>query len=402
MSTRAKVVIGANYGDEGKGLMTDYHGAQAGRECIVARFNGGAQAGHTVVAPDGTRHVFSHIGSGALGGATTFLSRHFACHPQLFLKEAGMLRDLAALEPRVFIDDRAPVTTPYDMLINQLMEKRRGDARHGSCGVGFGETVERSLDAAFTLTAGDLRKGDGFLLHRLNAIRRQYLPERMAALGAGLPGDEARDLILADALMEDFVASAAQFAAMTTLARPSLLAGYREVVMEGAQGLLLDQERGAFPHVTRSHTGIRNALALAHEAGIGALDITYCSRAYLTRHGAGALAGELPTAPYQGIRDDTNIRNEFQGALRFAHLDLDLLASSVRTDLGDASGSGIDTTLNLAVTCLDQIDDKLSYYAGRRLHQATPAAFLHAARAHLAPSALYASYGPSRADVQLA
>ena len=59
----AQVVIGAQFGDEGKGRVTDYYAAEVGRDGIVIRFNGGAQAGHTVVAPEGLRHVFSHVGS---------------------------------------------------------------------------------------------------------------------------------------------------------------------------------------------------------------------------------------------------------------------------------------------------------------------------------------------------
>jgi len=105
-----------------------------------------------------------------------------------------------------------------------------------------------------------------------------------------------------------------------------MLTDYAQVVFEGAQGLLLDQDRGAFPYVTRSHTGIRNALDVAAEAGIDAVDATYVSRAYLTRHGAGPLSRELPGKPYPGIQDSTNVPNEFQGTLRFAHLDLDLLS----------------------------------------------------------------------------
>ncbi len=66
----AQVVIGAQFGDEGKGKISDYYAAAFGTDGIVARFNGGAQAGHTVVTPDGLRHVFGHIGSGALAGAT--------------------------------------------------------------------------------------------------------------------------------------------------------------------------------------------------------------------------------------------------------------------------------------------------------------------------------------------
>jgi adenylosuccinate synthase len=126
------------------------------------------------------------------------------------------------------------------------------------------------------------------------------------------------------------------------------------VIFEGAQGLLLDQDRGFFPHVTRSNTGLRNVVALAEEAGIGALDVTYATRAYMTRHGAGPLPGELPDQPYAGIRDETNRLHRWQGSLRFAVLDLDLLAGAVRADLADAP-AGLRVSHRLTVSCLDQV-----------------------------------------------
>ncbi|NJN48156.1 MAG: adenylosuccinate synthetase [Candidatus Competibacteraceae bacterium] len=72
---QAQVVIGSGFGDEGKGLATDFYAAHFGKDALVVRFNGGAQAGHTVVTPEGQRHIFSHIGSGSMVGAATYLSR---------------------------------------------------------------------------------------------------------------------------------------------------------------------------------------------------------------------------------------------------------------------------------------------------------------------------------------
>lgn len=83
---RARAVIGASFGDEGKGLVTDYLCAIQGAG-IVVRFNGGAQAGHTVVTPDGLRHVHHHFGSGTLWGTPTFLSQFFIVNPIAFLAE---------------------------------------------------------------------------------------------------------------------------------------------------------------------------------------------------------------------------------------------------------------------------------------------------------------------------
>jgi len=403
MRNTAHAVIGANYGDEGKGLMTDYHVAPAGREGIVARINGGAQAGHTVTTPDGVRHVFSHVGSGALAGAATFLSRHFVCHPLLFAREVDALRSagVPAL-PTVYVDDRAAVSTLYDILVNQVAERHRGNRRHGSCGMGFGETIARNLDPEFALTAADLRHGAGYLLHRLAAIRDGYVPRRLAALGIPAVDAQAAGWLASDASLQQFAHAAMQFHRATRQARPAILADHATVVFEGAQGLLLDQDRGAFPYVTRSHTGVRNALDVASEAGIAALDVTYVTRAYLTRHGAGPLAGELPDKPYAGIEDRTNVPNEFQGTLRFAHLDLDLLARTIRTDFADALACpGIAARLDLSVSCLDQVGDAVSYFENGTLRTASPGALVDRLAGRINAGIVYTAWGPTRDTVRI-
>jgi adenylosuccinate synthase len=404
MGRIAQAVIGANYGDEGKGLMTDYHVAPAGQDGIVVRFNGGAQAGHTVTTPGGVRHVFSHFGSGTLAGAATFLSRHFVCHPALFFREADALGKAGvAAPPAVFVDDRAPVSTLYDILINQIAERHRGTGRHGSCGMGFGETIERNLDPDFALTVADLQHGAGYLLHRLAAIRTHYVPRRLAALGIPALDGEAAAWLASDAALQRFAHAAMQFRRATRPARPAILAERARVVFEGAQGLLLDQDRGAFPYVTRSHTGIRNALDVAAEAALRALDVTYVTRAYLTRHGAGPLANELPDKPYAGIRDGTNVPNEFQGALRFAHLDLDLLERTIRTDFADAQGfPGIAVRLHLAVSCLDQVGHTVSYVENGTLRTSAPGMLAARLAARLGADTLYTAWGPTRDTVSAA
>ena len=81
-----KVVIGSNWGDEGKGLFTDYFSSQH-KDGIVVRFNGGSQASHTVTTSDGNRHAFSHFCSGTLSGLPSYLSSFFIANPILFRKE---------------------------------------------------------------------------------------------------------------------------------------------------------------------------------------------------------------------------------------------------------------------------------------------------------------------------
>jgi len=81
-----KIVIGSNFGDEGKGLITDYFANQYPNG-IVVRFNGGVQASHTVITPNSIRHMFSHFGSGTLSGLPTHLSEFFIANPIIFKKE---------------------------------------------------------------------------------------------------------------------------------------------------------------------------------------------------------------------------------------------------------------------------------------------------------------------------
>lgn len=403
MPRTARVVVGAHYGDEGKGLMTDYHAAPGGKDGIVARFNGGAQAGHTVTAPGGMRHVFSHFGSGTLVGAATYLGRHFVCHPTLFFKEAAILKAALPALPPVLVDGRAMVSTPYDILINQAAERHRGAGRHGSCGAGFGETIERNLATGFALTVADLRQGAAFLLHRLAAIRNDYVPRRLAALGIATLDADAAGWLASDAAMQRFAHEALQFRRTTQLAAPTVLADYAHVVFEGAQGLLLDQARGTFPFVTRSHTGIGNALDVAMEAGIDAVDVTYVTRAYVTRHGAGPLPNEVHGKPYAAIDDRTNVPNDFQGTLRFAHLDLDLLACAIHTDFADARlFPGVTAALHVAMTCLDHAGPAVAYVEDGTLKRTSPGALAARVGERLEAGVLYTAWGPTRDTVKAA
>ncbi|WP_063805087.1 adenylosuccinate synthetase [Burkholderia ubonensis] len=394
MAKSAKVVIGANYGDEGKGLMTDYFAAQ-GDNSLVVRFNGGCQASHTVTTPDGKRHAFSHFGSGTFAGAQTYLSRHYAVNPVLYLKERSRLLPIAGRLPRLYVDERAPVTTFFDMLVNQLVEDFRGTNRHGSCGMGFGETIGRHEGKAFALVAKDLHDVDT-LRQKLILIRDSHLPARCRELG--LPDfGQHHDLCTSDVLVNAFIEASQEFLADVTLVSGAgtLIAQAGTVVFEGAQGLLLDQHRGAFPYVTRSNTGLRNALEVAKEADLEALDVTYATRAYLTRHGAGPLAHELPGRPYDAVVDLTNQPNEYQGSLRFAYLDHDQLAHAIRMDLTDAAGAGVHVSARLAVSCLDQVGARARFWKGGMLLEGS----VDAQVGELNDSVLrvgFCSWGPTR------
>jgi adenylosuccinate synthase len=396
----ARVVIGAQFGDEGKGRVTDYYAAEVGRDGIVIRFNGGAQAGHTVVTPDGLRHVFSHVGSGAFAGAATFLSRFFVSNPILFLKEMESLAS-KGVEPAIYVDLQSPVTTPYDMMINQIVERERGGDRHGSCGVGFGETIERNLTPAYALTVADLADRSA-LAAKLDAIRVDYTPVRLARLGFADAFARNADLFRSDAILERYVEDTRRFVGAITVADVRTATCGRHLLFEGAQGLLLDQDRGFFPHVTRSNTGLRNVLELAEELGLERLEVTYATRAYLTRHGAGPLPRELPEKPYPGVVDATNVPNAYQGTLRFGWLDLDLIRRAITEDLADADRlPGLSIKTRLAITCLDQVgDDTVTYYSGGMRRRASVESFVSAVSRAVGASDVRLGFGADRDSVE--
>ena len=351
----AYAVIGANFGDEGKGLATDALAAdlmRQGLDPVVVRSNGGAQAGHTVET-QGRRHVFHHVGSGAFTGARTHLSRFFVAHPTLLLRELQELRPLLPTTPEITIDPAAQVTTPWDVLLNPAAEAARGAARHGSCGVGFGETLER-VARGHPLTVAGLAAPD--LAERLVAIRDGWARSRLEALGlADHPAVAAhRDALWSDAALAGFVQEARIFAALLP-ARSDAELGAETVLFEGAQGLMLDMDLGVMPHLTRSNTGLRNMIAIAEESGIEEIRPLYMTRAYMTRHGAGPLLHEAGTLPWAEVTDPTNRPNAWQGSLRLAPLDLDETARFIVRDLAFADGSGVRVTPGVGVSCLDQL-----------------------------------------------
>jgi len=357
---KAAVVIGANYGDEGKGLITDYlaalHRPRDPSSTLVVRFNGGAQAGHTVQRPNGVRHVFSHFSSGTFSGAQTYLSDFFIANPILFKQELERLGD-CAYSPKVTIHPDVVVTTPYDMFINQVFERFMADKRHGSCGIGINETIERNLHAKYQLAVKDLFDRNT-LRKRLLLVRDEWLEARLAQLIPRKLTQDEKDLIFSEEIFEYFLDDIQMFQNYCEVSDYRRITKSDKLIFEGAQGLLLDQSHKNFPHVTRSNTGLQNVSTIAIHNNISHLDIYYVTRCYLTRHGAGPLDDECSTCPCPHFRDETNLPHKFQGRLRFAPINVDAMNMEINADLNKLSKK-ISRRVTLVVTCLDQFEEKI-------------------------------------------
>lgn len=344
---KTQIVIGLGFGDEGKGLTTDYLCQQATNP-IAIRFNGGHQAGHTVALPNGKRHVFSSLGSGSLLGVPTYWSSYCTFYPTGFLNEYKALLK-AGVKPRFYLDALSPVTTFYDVIYNRALEASRD--RHGSCGLGFGATIERH-ETFPKLFAQDLWFPP-ILKLKLNAIAQYYEQKIKLANSVKLTA-AYYDYNFEQATIH-FLQAAKSITTVAELVHEvtffnTLKEQDTTFIFEGAQGILLDMDHGIFPHVTRSYTTSKNAMNLIKRNQLPNPSLYYITRTYQTRHGAGPMTNGELTLQLRRNEKETNVINEWQGNFRTTVLDIDLLQYAI---LSDANYSHA-CHKNLVITCLDQ------------------------------------------------
>lgn len=316
-----KIVIGANFGDCGKGLMTDYFSQKP--NSIVVCSNGGAQRGHTVTTPDGIRHVFHHFGSGTFNHASTYLSEDFIVNPIIFKQEYDELMKLGYIT-NVYINQNCMLTTPFDMMANQIIEENRGKNKHGSCGLGIFETIKR-YKAGITDVDNHIRE------YYLEQFERENI----------ILTDEWSKIFLDNGIFEHFLDDW-DFMNNHSLAISDnyFLNQFDNIVFEAAQGLLLDQNNTEyFPHLTPSNTGIKNPKRIIENVEWNDeinIETCYVSRTYLTRHGAGKFPSECNKRFInEYMFDKTNVPNPFQDTLRYGTLDLGELYSRCSNDIGN-------------------------------------------------------------------
>lgn len=354
--TKVKVVIGANYGDEGKGLMTDYFTAKANHfheKCLVVCSNGGSQRGHTVVTPDGRRHIFHHLGSGTFQKADTYLSEEYILNPIVFQKEYKVFIRYQEL-PVLYVNKNCRWSTPFDMMMNQIVEESRGKKRHGSCGIGIWETVVRYRSGAVGLGEA-MKMRDNELFTYLKQIRDTYLPYRLREQGVEYLSREWEAIIGDENLLQAFVQDFRFMTANMTLAEDEILKEYDTVIFENGQGLLLDrnmEENKA--HTTPSNTGLenpRNIIKTVFKDRAVDVEVCYVTRTYLTRHGAGPFETECKKEEINAqMIDKTNVPNPHQGVLRYGWLVPDQLKERIEKDFGQETG----WKMSLAITHVNE------------------------------------------------
>jgi len=278
------VVIGSQWGDEGKGKLVDL---LTDKVSAVVRFQGGHNAGHTLVI-DGKKTILHLIPSGILREhVQCLIGNGVVLCPEASLKEMTELESKGIpVRQRLKISAACPLILPYHIALDQARERRRGKAAIGTTGRGIGPAYEDKV-ARRGLRLGDLLDEEGFVSKLEEVMKFHNFALINYYQAQPVSFEQVRDETLA---MRDVLLPL--IADIPHLLQQYSLAGER-VMFEGAQGALLDIDHGTYPYVTSSNT---TAGSSATGAGVGPCHIDYVlgiTKAYATRVGAGPFPSEL-------------------------------------------------------------------------------------------------------------
>ena len=379
---KAHIVIGKNFGDEGKGLATDCFARLAkenNQSALAVRFNGGAQAGHTVDTVSG-RFVFHELSSASFRRVDTYWAKDFLPDLYKLEEELEAFKALTGFAPKIIAHPFCRIVTIDDVLTNMAAETERGKDRHGSCGMGIYEAVVRSekhplyLKDVKGMTVEQLY---GFL----KELRDEYYPARLEKLGILDFSKEENSkkennvneylvLLENDNVLRNAAEGICRGAELIELKEHNFLSEFDEIIFEGAQGLLLDTDNTEFaPHISASHTGAKAAVDICREIGIEDIEIAYVTRTYVTRHGAGFLPCEEEWPKYNlKINDATNVENPWQGIIRYApHESVERFIQAVKEDIKtfeDGLNPDISAEKSLFITHLNETDNIIIFADG--------------------------------------
>jgi adenylosuccinate synthase len=292
----AVVVVGAQWGDEGKGKIVDLLAQHAD---VIVRYQGGNNAGHTLVV-DGVKTVLHLVPSGVLHpGKICVIGNGVVIDPAVLLEEVDALHDrgLLASDDLLKISDRAQVIMPYHRAIDHARERLRGEGRIGTTGRGIGPAYEDKM-ARSGIRVADLLDEESF-----TEVLRRTIAEKNAYLNAMLK-EQAVDF---DRIHQDYCRFRQRLAVHVTDTGVYLQDALRQskrVLLEGGQGTMLDVDHGTYPYVTSSNTV---AGAACSGSGIAPRDlgaVVGIAKAYTTRVGAGPFPTELHDDLGQQLRQE--------------------------------------------------------------------------------------------------
>ncbi|AGX45449.1 adenylosuccinate synthase [Clostridium saccharobutylicum] len=355
----AFIVLGAQWGDEGKGKMTDYLAEEAN---VVVRFQGGNNAGHTVVVGD-KEYKLHLIPSGILyEDKLNVIGNGVVVDPKALFEEIEYLEGVGVkvTPEKLIVSDRAQLIMPYHKTLDRLKEKARGKNDIGTTGKGIGPCYTDKFERC-GIRVCDLMHEDVFSekLKENIEMKNAYIEKVLG--GEALNFDE----ILKEYL--EFGRRLRPFVQDTSVRVYNDIKANKTVLFEGAQGMLLDIDYGTYPYVTSSNT---TAGGVASGVGIGPNMITNCvgiTKAYTTRVGKGPFPTELLDETGDWIREKGHEYGVTTGrSRRCGWLDLVIVKTAARVSgLTSLSITKIDTLAGLEKikVCVGyKFDDKVIDY----------------------------------------
>ncbi|MCJ7773990.1 MAG: adenylosuccinate synthase [Desulfobacterales bacterium] len=278
------VIIGTQWGDEGKGKIVDHLAEFAD---IVVRFQGGNNAGHTMVIK-GKQFISHLVPSGILQGKKCFLGNGMVIDPAVLIEEMDKLNqnNIDVSPEKLKISEKAHIIMPYHKMIDKAREYKKGDKKIGTTGRGIGPCYEDKATRR-GIRFVDLIDPDVFK-EKVNAIideKNFYLKDFLKS-----------EIIDAEKMIEEYDNYAKRLsphAVNISVAMQQAIKSNKKILFEGAQGTHLDIDHGTYPYVTSSNTVAGNA---CNGAGVGPKDINGVIgivKAYTTRVGAGPFPSEL-------------------------------------------------------------------------------------------------------------
>ncbi len=276
--SKADLIVGVQWGDEGKGKIVDMLAQQYD---IVCRSQGGHNAGHTIWV-DGTRYALHLVPSGVLNPeAVNIIGNGVVLSPESLIKEMSQFEKL---EGRLFISDKAHLNLPYHALIDQAKERLKGDKAIGTTGKGIGPAYSDKINRV------GLRVGELLDPEKLCASIMEYFAQNRAIFDVLEIETPAEAALLEE--LKGYKAALGSFITNTTQMVWEALEADKRMLLEGAQGTMLDIDHGTFPFVTSSSTvsaGACTGLGL-NPKDIG--KVTGIVKAYCTRVGNGPFPSE--------------------------------------------------------------------------------------------------------------
>jgi adenylosuccinate synthase len=288
----ATVIVGAQWGDEGKGKIVDLLAQESD---VVCRYQGGPNAGHTIIAAGETFKI-RQIPSGVVSGKVSVIGAGCVVDPQVFLDEVDELESRGVATDVVRLSGNAHLVMPWHVAIDRASERRLGKLQIG--------TTRRGIGPAYADKASRIGIRVQDLLDP--KILRQKIEVALAEKNVWLERVyEVEPFELEDVASryESFARRLRPYVADTSLLVDRALREGRAVLFEGAQGTLLDLDHGTYPFVTSS-TPLASGAATGIGIGPNRLDaIVGVAKAYVTRVGEGPLPSEIPPPDQERVRD---------------------------------------------------------------------------------------------------